>query len=565
MNLFLNQLRAIVQMKRRMLVHALTPGRMVGAALLGMMTVGAALLSLALGVGLFFLGTAMGGEDSWNLFLVLCMLTGIFFMVWAMGLLMEVQRSDVLDFRKFLHFPISLPGLFSLNFAASCVSLSMPFFFIGVTGLALGLAAERGPHFLLGLVHGVLFFAMLAAWAYYARTLVALLLANKRRRRLVLTLLPLGFVLIGQVPSLLRPSIESGYFSEDTVEMVLKGIVYGVPICWLPLGWSALLEGDHGTAVWTAIALGGCCLVGLILSYRSTRRFYQGGGTGTLFRKSAGTRETVPKSAAKPAATLRPIPLLGEPLAALLRAFAINIRRHPHIRMLLISPAISALLILSIYNNSFAKMADSPQVAHWMPLGITCWCLFCFFVIMLNVFGLDPTAFRALVLFPAPRRHYLLAANVALAPMALGSAWLFIALAGAVMGVSPRMAALWIPLPLHLYLLMCLVGNAVSIYFPYPMGFDARRQQNRWAIALMNLVSMPVVSALTLPSVLCLWLDGRYLSQPAGAFPWGIACAWILLGISLLTYAVLWPLQGDWLFTREQRMLEKLRREGADA
>jgi len=66
----------------------------------------------------------------------------------------------------------------------------------------LGVCLNLGIHMALGLVLAVVFYLGIAAWTYYVRGLLAVLMENKRRRRTVLAVITVGFVLLFQLPNL---------------------------------------------------------------------------------------------------------------------------------------------------------------------------------------------------------------------------------------------------------------------------------------------------------------------------------------------------------------------------
>ena len=47
-----------------------------------------------------------------------------FLFFWLIGLLTDLQRSEALSLDKFLHLPVSLAGVFCINYLSSLLSLS---------------------------------------------------------------------------------------------------------------------------------------------------------------------------------------------------------------------------------------------------------------------------------------------------------------------------------------------------------------------------------------------------------------------------------------------------------
>ena len=67
-----------------------------------------------------------------------------FLAFWTIGVIAELQRSELLAVEKFLHLPVTLGGVFLLNYLASFFSIALVVFVPAMTGLILALA--RSPH-----------------------------------------------------------------------------------------------------------------------------------------------------------------------------------------------------------------------------------------------------------------------------------------------------------------------------------------------------------------------------------------------------------------------------------
>lgn len=158
----LEQCLALIQLKLR-LMRAMWTGAHTASLLLTVITLfGMLVLSVAGSVALFFVGWKLipSMHEPTAPILVLDAITLIYCMFWASGLLMELQRSDVIDLRKMLYLPISPRMVFGMNFVASLFGPSLIFFRAGSAGpvdwIVPALWAARVP---LGpaVVRGVLF------------------------------------------------------------------------------------------------------------------------------------------------------------------------------------------------------------------------------------------------------------------------------------------------------------------------------------------------------------------------------------------------------------------------
>ena len=68
-----------------------------------------------------------------------------FLMFWLIGLMTELQRAEALSLDKFLHLPVSLQGVFLINYLSSLVSFTMLFFLPAALALCLALVFAKGP------------------------------------------------------------------------------------------------------------------------------------------------------------------------------------------------------------------------------------------------------------------------------------------------------------------------------------------------------------------------------------------------------------------------------------
>src|SRR5215831_6218209 len=84
-------------------------------------------LAVITGVAAFFGSLALAyylvGKQSPSVVLYIWNgVVAIFLFFWVVTLSVELQRSELLPLEKFLHYPISVSGLFLINFVASVLS-----------------------------------------------------------------------------------------------------------------------------------------------------------------------------------------------------------------------------------------------------------------------------------------------------------------------------------------------------------------------------------------------------------------------------------------------------------
>src|SRR5262249_2677987 len=123
-----------------------------------------------------------------------------FLFSWATGVLTELQRSEVLSLDKFLHLPVSLAGAFLITYLTSLASISLLVFVPPMLGLRLGLVFSQGPALLLLVPLLSAFFLAVTAVTYQFQGWLASLMVNQRRRRTIIVMVTLGFVVLSQLP-----------------------------------------------------------------------------------------------------------------------------------------------------------------------------------------------------------------------------------------------------------------------------------------------------------------------------------------------------------------------------
>ena len=245
----------------------------VGTLVLGGMSFVGALLGAAFGLGAVKPMVVMG---------IWFGLTAGFLFFWFIGLLAELQRSESIDLQRLMHLPVALGQMFTVNYIASHLTMSIILVVPAMTGLAIGLAFARGPAMLLLLPLAWSMVFMITAWTYCLRGWLAAMMTNPRRRRSIIMGITVGFILMGQLPNLYfnvfrrhdRPPPQTTATSEQAKLQrearqaadserfnQLVAVQQFIPPLWLPVGAQALAE----NRVWPAL-LGtvGCFAIGAL-------------------------------------------------------------------------------------------------------------------------------------------------------------------------------------------------------------------------------------------------------------------------------------------------------------
>ncbi|MCA9119004.1 MAG: hypothetical protein H6822_16955 [Planctomycetaceae bacterium] len=540
----------------------------------------------------------------------------VFLLVWGIGLMTELQRSELLSLDRLLHLPLSLSGVFFLNYASSLLSLPIIVFVPGMLGLALAFILALGPQMIVILPLLISFLLMVTALTYQLRGWLATLMENKRRRKSILVAITMLFILAVQTPQFvniafmrsrsegqkqhaqkyqeevreLMRQLQAGEIDVAENERRLKEIdgrhksgraqtnsaLYRgfvdtalltnkfVPFGWLPYGVRAAAMGSIWPGMLASIVMFGVGGLSLWRCYASTMRFYTGTRAGPK-RAATKARADNDEPAQLSNSLETKIPLVTEPVSAVALASFRSILRAPESKMALLTPLIMVGLFGGVTILGPGRELRRPEltmVPPFIAIGIIGVMLFGLAQLMSNIFGMDRGAFRAFVLLPVTRRDVLLGKNLAIVPVAgcitvllFGVLQLFLE-----MRVTHLLATLVQLVPA--YLLVCLLGNTSSILAPMPVANGTLKPASpNFKLFLVQMFVMMAFPIALLPATSALGIELLF------AFVTDVNGVPIYLLISLVEavlvvwfYLVVLEWQGRWLQQREPRILEILAR-----
>ena len=473
-----------------------------------MATGGVLTLLIGFFVGWFLLSQ---GPPMANLVIWDAVVVGFLFF-WMVGLMSELQRSESLSLDRFLHLPVSPSGAFLINYLRSSFSLSVVLFLPAMVGLSAGLVLSVGPVMLLLFPLVAAFFLMVTGVTYQFQGWLASMMANPRRRRTIVAVMTLAFILVFQIPHLWnnfspwareersartesRREIarESGD-SDEVVRLVNRVVPFG----WLPYGAYAAADGRAWPALAGTLGMGLIGAISLRRAYRTTIRLYKGDFDTGRRSVAAAPRGVMPDRArpgSDPAALLeRRLPWISERASAVALAGFRSLVRAPEAKMMLLTPVI----MLVVFGGSLAgrEPAQSEHIRALTASGLAAFILIIGMVgFVTNQFGFDRRGFLAFVLSPTPRRDVLLGKNLSLAPFAVVpmavvvgvSQWL------SPMRLDHLLAVLVQMVPV--YLLFCLGGNLLTILAPMAVkpgsGMPGRHQGIQIVYQLLFMAVFP--------------------------------------------------------------------------
>jgi uncharacterized membrane protein len=597
---------AIVSMRGQMMRNQFRKSGKANMVISVIVAVLAALSSLgsfvfAVGWGKFFLARM----EPFQLIYVWDLLVVVFLFAWAIALMVELQRSEMLSLKNLLHLPISLSGAFVLNYLSSLASLTILLFLPTMFGLCLASVLHFGSKSLVVFALLTSFLLMVTAVSYQLRGWLARLMENKRRRGTVITMTTIIFVMIFQLPVMinlgagfsrseiprarraaharrldaLKEQQKAGEIKIDeysTSVEVAKAEFAGeraalreaetvavnhtatvvnaaLPIGWLPYGASAAASGAVSAPWLCVLGMSTIGFVSLALAYRCTLRVYTG-DHNKEYRPFAGKRVKV---LAMDSILEKNIPFLTATQSVITMATFRSLLRAPEAKMALLTPLIFACVFGSMMLTG--EMDKLPEIVRpWFGVGALGMSLVGMMQMLLNMFGLDRHGFRAYVLMPAARRDVLLGKNMGIFPVAgTLSAFLivFIGIAGEMHFTHVVATVVQIVVEFFIYF---TISNYVSIVAPFGMAVGTMKPVSmKFSVFVMQLVALLFVPVALLPATLA--LAAELLANEFGGIhgiPIYLLLTLIELPIAVWFYSKMLNFQGRHLQEREQIILD---------
>ena len=334
-----------------------------------------------------------------------------------------------------------------------------------------------------------------------------------------------------------------------------------LPPGWLPLGVYRLSQGSLAVPAFCFAGLSALGCVGLGLGYRSTERYYTGRTRRGDRKGRVQTDAAVPVERQVEPLNAHTVPGLADSTAgAALTAF-LQYFRHPQTKLQLIMPFVMSLVMGLVFAQGIREGVPG-WVPHTVPLGAVAMMFYSLAALTCNLFGVDGDGFRCLLLFPVPRRTYLLARNLALLPLVVGPAVVLAVAAGVVLETPIAAIPLACCQMTYLHIVLSVVGNYQSILLPYRLRSDSMRRPKPsiWMV-LSSLGMLLLLPVLMLPALACN-LIGWAVRLWRGIPTWWLesACGILLVGMAAVLYRVTLDHAGRLLQRRERTILDILTR-----
>jgi ABC-2 type transport system permease protein len=536
----------------------------------------------------------------------------MFLFAWMIGLLSELQRSEALSLDKFLHLPVSLSGVFVMNYLSSLASFTLMAFLPVMLGLILGLAIGLSPSMLLLLPAMAAFVLAVTGPSYQFQGWLAAMMVNPRKRRTVVVFVTMAIILISQAPQVINfmmpwqhdpeaelrqervgeqhkldvavaaGKISRPEYNQRTVDLTREyqektnelernlwaqvkewALILNIalPPGWFAIGAWSLPQGD----VWPALAgTAGLALIGtasLWRAYRTTLRLYTG-------QYNAGTRQATVAATAAPAPAIatprsdaptlleRRLPGFSERTAAIAFASFRALMRAPEVKMILLTPFIFLLLFGGML---FMRTGGPPEMVRpLLPYAAMAITLLCMTQLIGNQFGFDRSGFRVFVLSPAPRDEIIIGKNLAAAPIALGLVMLMSLILAALFPMRIDLLLAALVQCVSMYVLYCMLANVLSILAPMQVAAgSAKPVQSRTVTVLIHIgfgLFYPLIAGPVMMPLGVQFLVDEL--SPLPGLPIALVLALLECAGTLYLYRVVVRWEGRLLQWREQHILE---------
>jgi ABC-2 type transport system permease protein len=526
-------------------------GAIVAAILTGLRVLGGVLTFIA---GLLIGFLALSRAEPRIMLIAWDVAAAGFIFFWLIGLMSELQRSELLSLDNFMHLPVSPSGAFLINYVGSSMGLSLILFLPGMIGLSIGLTLSHGFAMLPLFPLVAAFFLMITAVTYQFRGWLAGMMTNPRRRRTIIAIVSLAFIIVVQIPNILThfgPGAKAGkqanreaaeefaaldkeladgritkeeYAKQSAAKRdalnadrkermeggynILQSVNMAAPPGWLPYGAAAAVRG-RGLPVLACIL--GMGLIGagsLHRSYKTTVRLYTGGFSKGRIRRKAKTKpvsedssKTKTGSAVSAGFIEKKLPGISEHASAIALTGIRSLLRATEVKMMLLTPIILLIVFGGMLASREGNMSGylRPLIALGLTAGIVIISMTGF---VGNQFAFDRQGFRVFVLSGVSRREILLGKNLSYLPFAVTLMILAVGVSQWMYPMRPdHLAAVLIQI-VPIYLLFCMGGNMFSILTPITLksgsGMPASHQGIRTLGQMVFMFLIPIPIGLTL-------------------------------------------------------------------
>lgn len=539
----LNQFLALIRLRTLLTLNQVKKAGTASSILFLIVGVAIVLFAVSSFIGALTIGVTWVRESSignvlfaWNILVV-----GFLFML-GVSVSGRVQQNNAISVEKLLHLPITFHGAFFLNFLSTFFNFTYLTFVPLMIGLAIAMPIARGWPSAVAIPLTFSFLFMVTAITYQFRNWLAAKMENKRTKGILMTALPILFVVV--------------YLSaiELTKSKSVFGILSQVGMGWLPTGVADAQSGDwlsgvRGVLSMTAIGCG--CL---FFTYKASMRKF----TGDSVARASGKDSSKSSKNWMDSRMFTAIPGVSDSVAGIAMGTLQNIRRAPEVYAALVP-----LLALAIFGTPYLIGMKGYVIPGWsidvLPLGLISVALLGFPAFLFSTFSYVRDGFRAFILSPVEREDVLFGINLAMGvpTMILGWITMIILQCFFPVGLFWFLGNLF-ALP-ACFLFLCIVANLITVFFPVGLKRGSMTPVNSRIIPVVMLyLGVMLGPFLSLLPIMVIHI-ALQLTEKSFAWPMGWLYLILTLGLLLVSWLVyrksLVEL-GNWLWKKEPAILE---------
>ena len=366
----------------------------------------------------------------------------VFLFAAVMTLIGQLQLNEVIPIDKLLHLPVSLNGAFLLNYLSSFLNMLMVLFAPAMIGFTIGAIIAKGSGLFILLPALLAIFFLTTSLFHQFKAIFARIIQNKRTKAIVIVVIPFLMVTSLVLFSLLADAIRDKMGSNS-----ILGDIMSVWVGWKPSIYSVL----------AIAALGGASQYS---SYRSLVKFYTGASSPGKKSSPQTSSQVWPSNF-----LFCKLPFVSVEASAVGTAGFRNIIRAPEALMALV-PLLILLLIGIPYLIDYGSFTIPDLARPHLQIWIITVVMLGFPAFLFSAFGYDRDGFRAFVLSPLKRADVLVGKNLAIGIPTLTSGIVLLVIAQI---FKPDHALAFIASLLQMlscFVLMCVIGNVLSVWFP---------------------------------------------------------------------------------------------------
>jgi hypothetical protein len=408
-------------------------------------------------------------------------------------------------------------------------------------GFSIAMPISRGWPAAVAIPLNLSFLFMVTAVTYQFRGWIGEKLKNKRTKGFMMAIIPLSMIAVFVAMTHLTDS------------KLTLGIFGSVPLGWLPAGAVASESGNWMSGALGTLAMTTIGVASLYLAYRTSMRKYTGQEKAGRQKSKAATAVDWNKSS-----LFNSLPFTSGPVSTYALCTLRSLRRAPEMIAAII-PAAVMFVFGTPYLIGMEGYVIAESIRLLIPMLVIFVTLIGFPAFLFTTFSYDRDGFRGLILAPIHRHDTLLGRNLGIGIPTILSGWLFMFVLQLIVPVGWFWFLGGLVQLLVGYVLLCILGNAISIYFPMGLKRGSMSPVNTSVITLVVLYAGVLVGPMVAMLPLQVVFGIAYVTQQAS----GMSMGWLYFLLSLGVLVGSWILYrwtlgglGQQLWNRESKILD---------